>query len=245
MEFSGAFPTMDQVRLVDDLIMCFVSMYQVDAHSLATHIVTSLSYFHSPLENQAYSNNPFGTKKDPSTKQTGRANPILPRSIQDRLEAIGWIDTAHTYNNNDNNRTEPLLRSSQRIDLTKTLIRNVVTFRVPSLSISDSNNINQKPITTVVLTVFIQFWPDKTDMRKINVKFESFRVRILPKPTGLLSLSTLSDFTIPLGVIGPTGWLRTTYLDDNLRITRGFKGSVFVLTRPAISMMVGKKTTVE
>jgi hypothetical protein len=169
----------------------------------------------------------------------------LPRPIQDRLEAIGWIDTTTsndassiTYNkNSSNNSTEPLVRSSQSIDLTKRLIRNVVTFRVPSLFNNHNNNnnnkINNKP-TTVVLTVGIRFWPDMTDQHKINVKFESCQVRInmQSKPVwAKLPLPKLSHVTIPLGILGPTGWLRTTYLDDDLRITRGFKGSVFVLTR--------------
>lgn len=156
--------------------------------------------------------------------RTGRANPILPRPIQDRLEAIGLIDTKIS-----NDAAEPLVRSSQSIDLAKKVVRNVVTFRVPSLD-SRNKDGNIKP-TTVTLTVLIQFWPDASDKRKINVKFESCRVRIFPKPA--LLLPQLADFTIPLGVIGPTGWLRTTYVDDNLRITRGFKGSVFVLTRPS------------
>jgi PAP_fibrillin len=187
-----------------------------------------------------YSNNPFGRKNsDQNTERTGRSNPILPRPIQDRLEAIGWIDTT-SNNNNTNHSTEPLVRSSQSIDLTKKLVRNVVTFRVPSLS---NNGTNIDKSTTVTLIVLIQFWPDNTDKRKINVKFESCRVRILPKPIWLNLLPALSDFTIPLGIIGPTGWLRTTFLDDNLRITRGFKGSVFVLTRP--SMRDGRKTSRE
>ncbi|KAG7354591.1 plastid lipid-associated PAP/fibrillin family protein [Nitzschia inconspicua] len=184
----------------------------------------------NPLENQSYSNNPLGSVDE--RELTGRANPILPRPIQDRLEAMGLIDTKTTSMNNISSlSSDPSVRSSQSIDLAKRLVRNVVTFRLPSYNNNKSNSNNNKP-TTVTLTVFIQFWPDTVDRRKINVKFESCRVRILPKPAMMMVLPIMTDFTIPLGVIGPTGWLRTTYLDDHLRITRGFKGSVFVLTRP-------------
>ncbi|KAG7351474.1 plastid lipid-associated PAP/fibrillin family protein [Nitzschia inconspicua] len=183
----------------------------------------------NPLENQSYSNNPLGSIDE--REITGRANPILPRPIQDRLEDMGLIDTKTTStNNNSSLSSDPLVRSSQSIDLAKRLVRNVVTFRLPSVN-NNKNNNNNKP-TTVTLTVLIQFWPDTVDRRKINVKFESCRVRILPKPAMMMVLPIMTDFTIPLGIIGPTGWLRTTYLDDHLRITRGFKGSVFVLTRP-------------
>ena len=151
----------------------------------------------------------------------GRANPILPRPIQDRLESIGVIETTDSTMTKS---AEPLVRSSQSIDIVKNVVRNVVTFRVPSLGNSD----NESKPTTVTLTVLIAFTPDATDTRKINVKFESCRVRVRPN----LPLVP-SDITIPLGIIGPSGWLKTTYLSDNLRITRGFKGSVFVLQRPS------------
>ena len=132
------------------------------------------------------------------------------------------IDTADSATKS----TEPLVRSSQSIDIVKNIVRNVVTFRVPFL-LGTNNKSGSKP-TTVTLTVLIAFSPDATDVRKINVKFESCRVRVRPN----LPLVP-SDITLPLGMIGPSGWLKTTYLSDNLRITRGFKGSVFVLQRPS------------
>jgi hypothetical protein len=182
-----------------------------------------LFHIHSPLENQAYSNNPLGEEEG----RTGRANPILPRPIQDRLESLGVIDTnTDDVSTNSVNSVEPLVRSSQNIDIAKGLVRNVVTFRVPTLFPKRSTS-KQQSATTITLTVLIAFTPDTVDARKINVKFESCRVRVRP------SLSLVpSDVNIPLGIIGPSGWLRTTYLDDELRITRGFKGSVFVLQRP-------------
>jgi hypothetical protein len=59
----------------------------------------------SPIENQAYSNNPNGQ---------GRSDPFLPRSIQDRLERMGFQRGS--------------ARSSQVIDLKNERVRNVVTF---------------------------------------------------------------------------------------------------------------------
>jgi hypothetical protein len=67
----------------------------------------------SPLENQSYSNNP--------SADFGRANPVLPRPIQDRLEKIGLISQ----------EADPI-RSSQAIDLKKQQVRNVVAFTLPS-----------------------------------------------------------------------------------------------------------------
>jgi hypothetical protein len=70
--------------------------------------------FQSPLENQSYSNNPRANQ--------GRANPVLPRPIQDRLEEVGLISQD----------AEPV-KSSQAIDLKKRQVRNVVSFAIPSL----------------------------------------------------------------------------------------------------------------
>ena len=50
-----------------------------------------------------------------------------------------------------------------------------------------------------------------------------------------LTLGPLPTLTIPLTWInygkGPEGWLDTTYLDDDLRLGRGDKGSTFVTVR--------------
>jgi hypothetical protein len=141
----------------------------------------------SPLENQAYSNNPMG-----------RFNPVLPRQVQDRLEDLGVIKNAEA------------VKSSQSIDLQKQRVRNVVTVSVPALG------------RRVSLTVDVKFQPNAADKRRIDVKFDSCRLLVPKSPL---------DITFPLGVFGPTGWLRTSYIDDAIRITRGHKGSVFVLTR--------------
>jgi hypothetical protein len=64
----------------------------------------------SPLENQSYSNNPDSS--------TGRANPVLPRRVQDRLEKIGLMK-----------KDAAPVRSSQAIDLKKSQVRNVVSMK--------------------------------------------------------------------------------------------------------------------
>jgi len=146
----------------------------------------------NPLENQSYSNNPSADR--------GRANPVLPRPIQDQLEKSGLISQD----------ADPI-RSSQAIDLKKQQVRNVVGFTLPAPG---------KP-KKASLTVSVDFKPNVADQRKIDVKFQACKVVINPL-----------NFNIPLGVIGPTGWLRTGYIDENMRITRGHKGSIFVLLRP-------------
>eukprot|EP00898_Chlorokybus_atmophyticus_P005158 jgi/Chlat1/5643/Chrsp369S05396 len=52
------------------------------------------------------------------------------------------------------------------------------------------------------------------------VTFLSFSIKL-----GWLNLS------LPLNWISPKGWIDTTYLDDDLRISRGDKGSVFVAAK--------------
>ena len=70
----------------------------------------------------------------------------------------------------------------------------------------------------------MKFTPNQSDGRRVDVKFEACRVTLRNSPL---------DVNFPLGVVGPTGWLRTGYIDDDIRITRGHKGSVFILERTA------------
>ena len=142
----------------------------------------------NPLENQSYSNNP-----------EGRANPMLPVAIQNRMEKAGFISSTP-------------IRSTQSIDSVSGLIRNVVAVDLLGNSRRRAS-----------LTVTVRFTPVLSDPRRVNVKFEACRVSIPGTPI---------QWNFPLGVVGPTGWLRTVYMDDELRITRGHKGSVFVLARP-------------
>jgi hypothetical protein len=160
----------------------------------------------NPLENQSYSNNPGG-----------RRNPVLPRRIQDILEQLGVIDTS-TPSNTAGSQSRSIRSSTQSIDLTKGEVRNVVGFVVPS--------VRRKQQRRASLTVSVKFKPNSGDSRRVDVKFQACRVRISDSPINI---------NIPLGIIGPRGWLRTAYIDDDLRITRGHKGSVFVLSRPAKS----------
>lgn len=104
-------------------------------------------------------------------------------------------------------------RSSQFVDLKKQRVRNVVSFQVSSLL--------KKRIT---LVVDIQFTANSQDARRIDVKFESCLISIP-------DIKPLKKIKIPLGFIGPRGWLSTQYIDDDFRITRSHKGSVFVLIR--------------
>ena len=117
------------------------------------------------------------------------------------------------------------VRSSQTIDLQRGRVRNVVTFAIPSFLPEPGA---AKPLTPrrASLTVDVDFTPEPTNLRRVNVKFQACRI-VVPK--------TPIDITLPLGFFGPTGWLETNYIDDSIRITRGHKGSVFVLKRPSVS----------
>eukprot|EP00563_Minutocellus_polymorphus_P020226 CAMPEP_0197716600 /NCGR_PEP_ID=MMETSP1434-20131217/1433_1 /TAXON_ID=265543 /ORGANISM="Minutocellus polymorphus, Strain CCMP3303" /LENGTH=300 /DNA_ID=CAMNT_0043300983 /DNA_START=87 /DNA_END=989 /DNA_ORIENTATION=+ len=160
--------------------------------------------FINPLENQSYSNNP--------NRSGGRANPILPREIQDRLESVGILDPSGGGDGSDGESAPPV-RSSQAIDRKKSKVRNVVSVEL------------RRPLPVKgALIVDVAFKPNRTDKRRIDVKFDSVKLQVKNSPV---------DITFPLGIIGPTGWLRTGYIDDDMRITRGHKGSVFILTRTA------------
>jgi hypothetical protein len=155
----------------------------------------------NPLENQSYSNNP-----------RGRSNPALPRPIQDALEQLGIIKASNTPVSQS-----PAVRTTQSINLAKREVRNVVGFALPRAWPS-----TQQPRASI--TIMVKFRPNPADLRMIDVKFQKCRIRISNSPIPI-------DVDIPFGYIGPSGWLRTGYIDEDLRITRGHKGSVFVLSR--------------
>ena len=115
-------------------------------------------------------------------------------------------------------KEENRVKSTQSIDLKKMRIRNVVAFEVnnPTLIFSKSGK------SKGFIVVDVKGSPNLHDARKIDVKFDRCRVTILDSPI---------DVSFPLGLIGPTGWLRTTYIANDIRITRGHKGSVFILFR--------------
>ena len=156
----------------------------------------------NPLENQSYSINN-------SKNIMGQSNPVLPLVIQQGLEAAGVLDTPTTSSASSRPRSLNRPVSTQSIDLKKQLATNVVSLRVWDKF-------------TMSLAVKIGIRPNANDARRIDVQFLSCRVNVP---------SANVDWDIPLG-FGLEGWLRTTYIDDTLRITRGHKGSVFVLTRP-------------
>jgi hypothetical protein len=165
----------------------------------------------NPLENQSYSNNPGG-----------RSNPVLPRQIQDALEQVGIISTS-TKAPLTSGSQGLTARSTQSINLTKREVRNVVGFVFPKVW-------PRKQQSRASITLSVKFKPNAADLRMIDVKFQKCRIRI---SNSLIPI----DIKIPFGYIGPSGWLRTGYIDDDLRITRGHKGSVFVLSRSPTSSL--------
>jgi PAP_fibrillin len=185
----------------------------------------------NPLENQSYSNNP-----------DGQSNPFLPISVQRQLERWGIPISATP------------VRSTQAIDLKNGMIRNIVALQLvdrinrkvensitseksmssspfdtaSSRSRTFSNNSGRLPFqlsfpTRASLTVDIRCQPDPSDLRRVNVKFQTFRINVPGTPFSM---------EMVLGEGGPKGWLRTVYIDNDLRISRGHKGSIFVMSRP-------------
>ena len=167
----------------------------------------------NPLENQSYANNPFRglnpfQRGGGNGGGGGRANPVLPREIQDVLERTGILEPS-----GGTATTVAPIRSSQGIDIKRSRVRNVVNVQI------------KRPFPVKgSLIVDVDFKPNVEDKRRIDVKFDSFR---------FIFKNANVDRKFPLGVLGPTGWLRTGYIDDRIRITRGHKGSVFILSRTA------------
>ncbi|GLI65204.1 hypothetical protein VaNZ11_008681 [Volvox africanus] len=62
---------------------------------------------------------------------------------------------------------------------------------------------------------------DEPSPTRVDVIFTHFELR----------LGGGNKLTIPLGWIKPKGWIETTYLDEDLRIGRGDKGSIFLASR--------------
>jgi hypothetical protein len=144
--------------------------------------------------------------------------PFVTQNLQDGLEDIGLL-VSKSSENGDTGRN---IRSTQSINLRKNRIRNVVAFEVNN----PTSLFSKDGKTRGFITVDVGGAPDLTDARRINVKFDACRVTIVDSPI---------DVTFPLGAVGPTGWLKTKYVDDDIRITRGHKGSVFILSRTAKS----------
>ncbi len=137
------------------------------------------------------------------------------QKLQDGLEDIGLLISESVDGNFSQTNT---IRSTQSINLKKGLIRNVVAFQVNNPTPLFSKNGRTKGFITVDVKGSIN--PD--DARRIDVKFNTFQVTLQESPI---------DLMLPLGLFGPTGWLRTLYIDEEIRITRGHKGSVFILSR--------------
>lgn len=158
-----------------------------------------------------------------------------PDSPESRRPFRSWINPIEnqSYSNNPGGQANPFLpveiqtrleqagfatsapdlRSIQAIDLANRKVRNVVNM--------DVNLLGEKHRAS--MTVTVDFNPSPSDPRKIDVKFIGCRMMASKLPL---------DWHLPLGVFGPTGWLRTVYIDDTIRVTRGHKGSVFILQRP-------------
>lgn len=118
----------------------------------------------------------------------------------------------------ENSQAKNAIRSTQSINIKKGQIRNVVAFQVNNPTPLFSKNGR----TNGFITVDVKGSINPNDARKIDVKFDKCRFTLKESPI---------DATFPLGLIGPTGWLRTLYVDEEFRITRGHKGSVFILCR--------------
>ncbi|GAX11781.1 hypothetical protein FisN_7Lh163 [Fistulifera solaris] len=93
----------------------------------------------NPLENQSYSIKPY---------REGRSNPVLPRTLEDKLEEAGLTTSVGNF------------RSTQTIDMKSKQVINVVTV--------DINVFGKRQRATV--TVLVDFVPNRRNARQIDVK---------------------------------------------------------------------------
>jgi hypothetical protein len=103
--------------------------------------VESRFAFLNPLENQSYSNNP---------NAGGRANPVLPRPVQEGLERLGFItqeEDEMTTTSQANSKASPPVQSTQTVDVKKQQVINVVSFYILG---------GRRRVT---LTVTVDFYP--------------------------------------------------------------------------------------
>ncbi|XP_024542843.1 plastid lipid-associated protein 3, chloroplastic isoform X2 [Selaginella moellendorffii] len=101
-------------------------------------------------------------------------------------------------------------RSLQIIDSINGSVKNIADFSF--LGINGSLCINAAAVKSLE--------PDTQGVRLL-VTFESF----------VLTINRIRVATISLAFIKPKGWVDTTYLDDDMRVGRGDKGSIFVAVR--------------
>lgn len=77
--------------------------------------------------------------------------------------------------------------------------------------------------------------PDDTEAVQVDVTFTAFTLQLgaarITVPLEWASPQVYAAMPLLLYTRGAQGWVRTTFLDDELRIGRGDKGSVFVTAR--------------
>lgn len=141
------------------------------------------------------------------------------------LQVLQTLASLVKTNNKKETKKAPR-RSTQEISIEQQQVRNVAYY---------SNVFGDDDAS---ITVDIDFQPhgDDADPRRVDAEFTSCRVVVPYTPI---------DFSLPLQVFGgrPRGWLRTTYVDDDFRITRGHKGSIFILCRPALLLLLAQESS--
>lgn len=112
-------------------------------------------------------------------------------------------------------RIAPFLAGSQQTSIAsekRLVVRNEQTINLERLAVNNAVTIGIKPIGTVQITVDGEI--EIVDRMTLNVIFTS---------------CTIQGIRLPLP--RPQGRLTTTYCDDDLRISRGGKGGIFIVKR--------------
>lgn len=103
------------------------------------------------------------------------------------------------------------------------------TAALQSFDIAESRVMNKITTGLGIVTVGGGFRQSETVPLRAVVGFDTAKLELNVGPT--LDISFLFDIRAAIRGSKDAGWLETTYLSDDMRIGRGNKGSLFILTR--------------
>jgi PAP_fibrillin len=153
--------------------------------------------------------------------------PILasegPSNIETRpFSAQGTVSAAGIVVDTSNRLVQ------QIFDMDQSTVTNIVYLsnQQPDPSSSDNGS---------VVTVSGTFRPSSTVPNRAIVAFDTARIQVAllgnRRPIATLNLDFVFDVLARIRRSRDNGWLETTYLSESLRIGRGNKGTMFVLSR--------------
>jgi hypothetical protein len=186
---------------------------------------------------------PTSSSTSPSYDVWEPQNAALENVETQRFQARGTVSAAGITI--DTSRNNALVQQIFNTD-TSTVMNRIYFLNNPvnnneNDDNSDKNDDNNNNSQLKYAVAGGTYRPSTVQPNRAIVSFDTAQIRI---PT---QLSSWTMITIPLGWIfsiiavfrqgnRDNGWLETTYIDTSLRIGRGNKGTMFILTREPLSL---------